>query len=56
VGVVSKEYTLVQHTDVLNTAKLALNQAKIASDKVTAELKLSQYGERMALSLYLPEE
>ncbi len=56
VGVESKEYTLVQHTDVLNTAKLALNQAKIASDKVSAELKLSQYGERMALSLYLPEE
>jgi hypothetical protein len=56
VGVVSKEYALVQHTDVLDVAVQALSDAKIAPQKVRAELKITEYGERMALSLYLPDE
>jgi hypothetical protein len=55
VGVVSKEYSLVQHTDVLDVATKALREAKIAPEDITADLKITEYGERMALSLYLPE-
>jgi hypothetical protein len=55
VGVVSKEYSLVPHSDVLNVAEEALCAAKIAPEEVKAELKITQYGERMALSLYLPD-
>jgi hypothetical protein len=54
VGVVSKEYALVPHMAVLDVAEKALNKAKIAPEEVKAELKITEYGERMALSLYLP--
>jgi hypothetical protein len=56
VGVVSKEYTLVPHTTVLDAAINALETANIPTSKVSAELKITEYGERMGLSLYLPEE
>lgn len=55
VGVVSKDYTLVPHTNVLDVASKALDAAKIDPEDVNAELKITEYGERMALSLYLPE-
>jgi hypothetical protein len=54
VGVVSKDYVLVPHTAVLDVATQALDAAKIAPSEVKAELKITEYGERMALSLYLP--
>lgn len=56
VGVVSKEYSLVPHLAVLDVAEKALDKAKIAPEEVRAELKLTEYGERMALSLYLPKK
>lgn len=56
VGVVSKGYALVPHTRVLDVAIKALEAAKIAPSDVKAELKITEYGERMALSLYLPDE
>jgi hypothetical protein len=56
VGVVSKDYALVPHDAVLNFATQALNQAKIPLSDVKAELKITEYGERMALGLYLPEK
>ena len=56
VGVVSKEYALVPHTAVLDVATKALEAAQIAPDDVKAELKITEYGERMALSLYLPHK
>lgn len=56
VGVVSKDYALVPHTAVLDVAIHALDAAKIASADVKAELRITEYGERMALSLYLPEK
>lgn len=56
VGVVSKEYVLVPHVVVLNVATQALDAAKIAPTDVKAELKITEYGERMALSLFLPEK
>jgi hypothetical protein len=56
IGVVSKEYVLVPHAAVLDVAIKALDKAKIAPGDVHAELKITEYGERMALSLFLPEE
>jgi hypothetical protein len=56
VGVVSKDYTLVPHAAVLDVATQALDAAKIAPTDVKAELKITEYGERMALSLYLPDK
>lgn len=55
IGVVSKGYALVPHTTVLDVAIQALGAAKIALSEVKAELMITEYGERMALSLYLPE-
>ena len=56
VGVVSKEYALVPHLAVLEVVEKALGKAKIAAEEVKTELKITEYGERMALSLYLPEK
>lgn len=56
IGVVSKNYALVPHTAVLDEAVNALDAAKIAPAEVKAELKITEYGERMALSLYLPDK
>lgn len=56
VGVVSKDYALVPHTAVLDEATKALDAARIAPSDVKAELKITEYGERMALSLYLPDK
>lgn len=56
VGVVSKNYALVSHLAVVNAAEKALAKAEIDSENVEAELKLTAYGERMALSLYLPKK
>ena len=55
VGVVSKGYALVSHLAVLNVAEKALEKAEISSADVQVKLKITEYGERMALSLYLPE-
>lgn len=55
-GVVSKDYTLVQHTAVLDVASRALDAASIALADVHAEVKITEYGERMALSLFLPDK
>jgi hypothetical protein len=56
VGVVSKDYALVTHDSILNFAAYALEVAKISPDDVNAELKITEYGERMALGLYLPKK
>ncbi len=56
VGVVSKDYALVPHTAVLDVAKKALADAKISPDDVKANLQITEYGERMALSLFLPNK
>lgn len=55
VGVVSKEYAFVPHAAVLDVAGAALESANIAPSTVKAELRITAYGERMALSLYLPD-
>lgn len=59
VGVVSKEYTLVPHKDVLNVITEALesiDSLKVSMGTLRTELILTEYGERMELSIYLPEE
>ena len=56
IGVVSKSYILVPHTDVVDVVRRALNTAKIDTERLLAEIEITEYGERMALSLCLPEE
>ncbi len=56
IGVVSKNYALVPHKDVLDAAIQALQEAEICSDEVRVELTITEYGERMGLSLYLPKQ
>ena len=56
VGVVSKDYALVQHGAVLDVVITAFENVKIPPAAVKAELRITEYGERMALSLYLPDE
>ena len=56
VGVVSKKYVLVQHTEVLNMAIQAFEAAQFDPSALKAELTMTEYGERMALTVYLPEE
>ncbi len=56
VGVVSKDYNLIQHKDVLDIALKALEAANIKKEDVKAKLTITEYGERMALSIFLPEK
>jgi len=55
VGVVSKDYALVQHSEVVDAATKALSDIDISPATVKAEFSITEYGERMRLSLYLPE-
>lgn len=56
VGVVSKDYALVPHVDVLDVCTEAVGEAGLVPKDVKCELTITEYGERMALSLYLPSE
>ena len=56
VGVVSKDYTLIPHTTVIDAAIQALQSVKIEPSKVRSEIALTEYGERMALSLFFPTQ
>ena len=54
IGTVSKEYRLVPHKQVLDAALKALSENNINPSHTRAELLLTEYGERMHLSIYLP--
>jgi hypothetical protein len=56
VGVVSKNYALVQQTLVLDVAAEAFEKAGIPARSLKADLRITEFGERMALSLCLPSE
>jgi hypothetical protein len=56
IGVVSKDYALVPHAAVLDAASAALSAAEIPSSDVTAQLIITEYGERMELSILLPKK
>ena len=55
VGVVSKDYALLPHATVVDAVVKALEEARIDPAGVEAELRLTELGERMALSLRLPD-
>jgi hypothetical protein len=55
VGVVGKDYALVQHTAVFDQATKALDVAGINAAAVRAELRLTELGERMSLAFFLPD-
>ncbi len=54
VGIVSHDYALIPHARGLERAVRALEGAHIPPAEVTAELRLTESGERMALSLFFP--
>ena len=56
IGIVSKEYVLVKHAEAVETATEALKHLGIKPTDVRADCTITEYGERMGLSLYLPEE
>jgi len=56
VGIVSKSYALLQHTQVLDLALNAFKGVGIPADKLRAELTITTHGERMMLCLRLPRD
>ena len=54
IATVSKQYILVQHHNVLDALEAALSEKGIDLAKLEAELKLTEYGERMWASFTLP--
>ncbi len=56
VGIVSKQYSLIQHRTLLQEAIKAMEIAKIHPDEVSAELDITEYGERMRLGLIFPKQ
>ena len=56
IGIVSKDYVLVKHAEVIETATKAMKSFGADPANVQAEVTITEYGERMALSLYLPEK
>jgi hypothetical protein len=55
VGVVSKDYALIQHHEVIDVVLRALAASNISADDVDANLEITEYGERIALSVHLPK-
>ncbi|HEX6828336.1 MAG TPA: DUF932 domain-containing protein [Burkholderiales bacterium] len=55
VGVVSKRYRLVQHGDLIRALQQALSANGIGPPEAEGELRLSEFGARMALALVLPD-
>lgn len=56
IGIVSKDYVLVKHAEVIEAATKAMKSFGADPADVQAEITITEYGERMALSLYLPEK
>lgn len=56
VAIVSKHYKLIQHTDLFASACEAIKTASIDLGKVSAQLTLSAYGSKMALTFTLPKK
>jgi hypothetical protein len=56
VGIVSKQYTLIQHQDLVDTALHAVQKARIDPSEIITQLDLTEYGERMRLGLIFPKK
>jgi hypothetical protein len=55
VATVSKQYVLIQHQDILTSFEEGLRKIGFPAESLTAELTLSEYGERMLFALTLPD-
>ncbi|MHB9129921.1 MAG: DUF932 domain-containing protein [Armatimonadota bacterium] len=55
-GIVSKKYALVQHAELVGVALDALRSVGIDRDTLVAGLTLTEYGNRMHLTLMLPDK
>jgi len=56
VGIVSPQYTLLQHHKVIDEVVSALDQLRIQVEDVKASMVLSYLGERMRFSIVLPDK
>ncbi len=56
IGVVSKTYQLVQHKEVITTIIKAVRKINIDPSQITAELKITEYAERVGLHIQFPDE
>ncbi len=56
VGIVSRQYALIQHQELVDAAINALAAVKINPSEIKATLDLTEYGERMRLCLLFPEK
>jgi hypothetical protein len=56
VGVVSKSYSLLQHTTLLETCVAVINGLDIKADTLDLEAWVTQYGERVQLRFRFPRE
>jgi uncharacterized protein DUF932 len=54
IGVVSKNYTLFQHRDLIDITLESIRAAGIDEGEVRAEIGLTDFGERMVLRLHFP--
>lgn len=56
IGIVSKDYVLLKHAEVIDTATKSMKSLGTDPANVQAEITITEYGERMALRVYLPEK
>jgi hypothetical protein len=56
VGVVSKQYALIQHRRLFEEARMAIKRAGVEPSEIKARLELTAFGERMHIGLLLPEK
>jgi len=56
IGIVSKNYNLVQHTEIVKIAVDAVKAAHIDLNKVEVEVTITTYGERIRLCFLFPDE
>ena len=56
VGTVSKDYALVSHGAVLESTRKAIAEAGVATKDTDAAIEITEYGERMRLSVWLPDK
>lgn len=56
VATVSKSYALIQHREVWEALRGGVRAAGFDADDIPVELRLSEYGERMEMTLRVPNE
>lgn len=56
IGTVSKDYSLVQHSEIIEIASRAFNKVSVDLKDCKTNMVISEYGERMNLSIHLPEQ